>query len=266
MVSQRAWRLSRRIAASAETIDEHTDAGAAPRGAHQCQEAALPDRRHAGLLRRRRSRAHPGCPEEAAACARRLQRRTRRRSSGCSNAGTHWAPPAGPPAPCLPSGGWPSRAVSAASSLRGHVAEGLAAIPRSPTRDWPAGARSSEPMPRSVHDERGRGLQHEGRRRKDHDGGEPVVSRRGGRPADTALGSRPAGGVQLRLPRAAARRRFRQEEPGERPGARRSHQGDRLRQPGPAAGGLRLPQARSVARSTRQAGTRGDRSPRHARP
>ena len=52
VVSRRAWRLSRRIAGSAETIDEHTERVATPRGAHRRQEAALPGRRHASLLRR----------------------------------------------------------------------------------------------------------------------------------------------------------------------------------------------------------------------
>ena len=230
VVSQRAWRLSRRIADSAETIDEHTTAGAAPRGPHRRQEAALPDRRHAGLLRRRRSRAHPRRAEEAAARARRLQRRARAGKATARMRRARWAPPAGPPASCSPSGGWPSSAVSAASACANRSSSGLARF---------RARRHAVGLPARVQASRCRG--------RVTMNVVAVYNMKGGVGKTTtavnlsylaaAAGQRTllwdldpqaASSFAFRVrPRVAG---FRQEESGERPGARRRHQGDRLPQ------------------------------------
>ena len=54
VVSQRAWRLSRRIADIGETIDDHTPAEQLHAAADRREEAPISDRRHASVLRQHR--------------------------------------------------------------------------------------------------------------------------------------------------------------------------------------------------------------------
>ena len=202
VVSRRAWRLSRRIARAAPRPLTSTPP---PERLHEVRIDAkklrylidvTPAFYDAADLER-----ILGGSEEAAARARRLQRRSRAGEAAARVRARRCAPPAGQRAPCLPSGGLAEESRQRRERLREQVVDGLARFRADDTR---SACRRAFKGP----DARGAramsvvaDLQHEGRRRKDHDGGQPVVSRGGGRPADPALGPRPAGGVQLRLPR-----------------------------------------------------------------
>ena len=127
VVSRRAWRLSRRIA------DQRRGPSTSARTAARLHEVRIAAKKlrylvdvTPGVLRRSRSRARPGCPEETAACARRLQRRARAGRAARSNAVWRWAPPVEPPARCWRSDAWPSRAGNESESLRPEIAERLA--------------------------------------------------------------------------------------------------------------------------------------------
>ncbi len=85
-------------------------------------------------------------------------------------------------------------------------------------------------------------VQHQGRRRQDHHGGQPGLPGGRVRAAHRAVGPGPAGRGELHVPGQA-------EGQGGRPGAhqrqapaRRRHQGNRLRQPRPDPGRLHLPE------------------------
>ena len=85
-------------------------------------------------------------------------------------------------------------------------------------------------------------IQHQGRRRKDHDGGQPRVPGGGVRAAHRPVGPGPAGRGELHVPGQASGQ-------GGRPGAHqrqapagRRDQGNRLREPGPDSRGLHLPE------------------------
>jgi CHAD domain-containing protein len=79
-------------------------------------------------------------------------------------------------------------------------------------------------------------IQHQGRRREDHNRGQPRLPRGRSRPAHRALGPGPAGGGELHVPRQAQGQGRRQSAHQRQAPARRRHQGDGLRQPRPDPG------------------------------
>jgi CHAD domain-containing protein len=85
-------------------------------------------------------------------------------------------------------------------------------------------------------------IQHQGRRREDHDGGQPGLPGRRGRAAHRPVGPGPAGRGELHVPGQAEGQGRRQGAHQRQAPARRRHQGNRLRQPGPDPGGLHLPE------------------------
>jgi CHAD domain-containing protein len=85
-------------------------------------------------------------------------------------------------------------------------------------------------------------IQHQGRRRKDDDGGQPGLPGRRGRAAHRPVGPRPAGRGELHVPGQAEGQGRRQGAHQRQAPARRRHQGNRLRQSRSDPGGLHLPE------------------------
>ncbi len=85
-------------------------------------------------------------------------------------------------------------------------------------------------------------IQHQGRRRKDHDGGQPGLPGGRGRAAHRPVGPGPAGRGELHVPGQAEGQGRRQGAHQRQAPARRRHQGNRFRQPRPDPGGLHLPE------------------------
>jgi CHAD domain-containing protein len=87
-----------------------------------------------------------------------------------------------------------------------------------------------------------RHVQHQGRRREDHDGGQPGLPGGRGRAAHRPVGPGPAGRGQLHVPRQAEGQRRRQGAHQWQAPARRRHQGNGFRQSGLDPSGLHLPE------------------------
>jgi CHAD domain-containing protein len=87
-----------------------------------------------------------------------------------------------------------------------------------------------------------RDVQHQGRRREDHDGGQPGLPGGRGRAAHRPVGPGPAGRGQLHVPRQAEGQGRRQGAHQRQAPARRRHQGNRFRQSGSDPSGLHLPE------------------------
>jgi CHAD domain-containing protein len=85
-------------------------------------------------------------------------------------------------------------------------------------------------------------IQHQGRRRKDHHGGQPGLPGGRSRAAHRPLGSGPAGRGELHVPGQAEGQGRRQGAHQRQAPARRRHQGNRFRQSRPDPGGLHLPE------------------------
>jgi CHAD domain-containing protein len=93
-----------------------------------------------------------------------------------------------------------------------------------------------------------RGIQHQGRRREDHHGGQPGLPGGRVRAAHRAVGPGPAGRGELHVPGQAEGQGRRQGAHQRQAPARRRHQGNRLRQPRPDPGRLHLPEHGPAAR------------------
>ena len=85
-------------------------------------------------------------------------------------------------------------------------------------------------------------IQHQGRRREDHDGGQPRLPGGGVRAAHRPVGPRPAGRGELHVPGQATGQGGRPGADQRQAPAGRRDQGNRLRQPGPDSRGLHLPE------------------------
>jgi CHAD domain-containing protein len=85
-------------------------------------------------------------------------------------------------------------------------------------------------------------LQHQGRRRQDHDGGQPGLPGGRVRAAHRPVGPGSAGRGELHVPGQAEGQGRRQGAHQRQAPARRRHQGNRFRQPRPDPGGLHLPE------------------------
>ena len=99
-------------------------------------------------------------------------------------------------------------------------------------------------------------IQHQGRRRKDHDGGQPGLPGGRGRAAHRPVGPGPAGRGELHVPGQAEGQGRRQGAHQRQAPARRRHQGNGFRQPRPDPRGLHLPEHGPAARRRRRE-TRG---------
>ena len=85
-------------------------------------------------------------------------------------------------------------------------------------------------------------IQHQGRRREDHDGGQPRLPGGGVRAAHRPVGPGPAGRRKLHVPGQATGQGGRPGADQRQAPAGRRDQGNRLRQPGPDSRGLHLPE------------------------